>query len=646
MNLGSLKVNNYGKLISIRGTIMRVGQSQLLCTWLTFKCDICHTQQTIRQPDGIMTIPSRCKDGCRNQSKFTPMLISPFTRTEAYQTIRLQESMVGVGLHNETAGRVPRCIDVDLFCDLVDSVSPGDDITVVGIIKVRPQDENCRKNTTNLYKMHLNCVTITSNRNALTNRKLELTAQDYEAFQMIKSEPNTFKLLVNSLCPSIYGHEMIKAGLLLGLFGGDGSIGFESEIEEIMAKTRSPQRTEVHVLIVGDPGVGKSQMLQSCSNVSPRGVFVCGNATTNAGLTVTVRHEKEFGGCIEAGALVLADRGICCIDEFDKMSANHESLLEVMEQQSVSVAKAGVLCTLPARTCILAAANPTGGHYDKSKRISENLKIGSPLLSRFDLVFILLDRPDEVLDSLMTAHIQEMHTKKTVSRLDDNELEPEEEDVDYANCSWRGRKKMMNVHNDDGAPLMERLKLKKDENLDLLPHILMQKYIAHARKVIHPTLTAEATNMLKDYYLKLRAERSVIDTIPVTVRQLEALVRLTKSRARMDLCTEASVKHAKEVLEIARFTMSDVLSVDNSNIPSMSFVSESGKSQKSKIKRFIQILSIKSNILKKTIFSVEEMKQYAASEGVAVNFNVMIETLNQQGILLKKGMTLYKFIPE
>ncbi|KAA0189218.1 hypothetical protein HAZT_HAZT010719, partial [Hyalella azteca] len=213
-----------------------------------------------------------------------------------------------------------------------------------------------------------------------------------------------FRLLVQSLCPTIYGQELVKAGLTLCLFGGcsgsDDAVGI---------------RGEAHILVVGDPGLGKSQMLQACANIAPRGVFVCGNTATSAGLTVSLTRESGSGDySLEGGALVLADRGVCCIDELDKMQhAQHQALLEGMEQQRISVvkgglallegmeqqrisvAKGGLVCTLPARAAVLAAANPVHGHYNKAKTVAENLKISAPLLSRFDLLFILVDRPDE-----------------------------------------------------------------------------------------------------------------------------------------------------------------------------------------------------------------------------------------------------------
>jgi len=233
----------------------------------------------------------------------------------------------------------------------------------------------------------------------------------------IQKQVGLFRLLVHSISPGIFGHEIVKAGLVLTLFGGRRRYSDD--------RHRVSVRGDPHCLIVGDPGMGKSQMLTSVSVLAPRGVYVCGNSATSAGLTVMLHRDKDTGDqTLEAGALVLADQGVCCIDEFDKLGADHDALLEAMEQQSISIAKAGVCCTLPTRASVIAAANPVGGHFkyrhpffffpwfiytnancSKAKTVSENLKLGSALLSRFDLIFILMDRPDQRMDQFLSEHV-------------------------------------------------------------------------------------------------------------------------------------------------------------------------------------------------------------------------------------------------
>lgn len=192
---------------------------------------------------------------------------------------------------------------------------------------------------------------------AFTKDGIDFSKKDlYGIREVLEPGVDTFKLLVNSLCPQIFGHEMVKAGLLLVLMGGRQRIDGKDS-------TGVSTRSNPHILVVGDPGLGKSQLLSATCRAAPRGVYVCGNSATSSGLTVTMKKDPDSGElCLEAGALVLGDQGVCCIDEFDKMT-EHYSLLEAMEQQSISVAKAGMVCNLPARTSIIAAANPIGGHY-------------------------------------------------------------------------------------------------------------------------------------------------------------------------------------------------------------------------------------------------------------------------------------------
>lgn len=509
-----------------------------------------------------MTVPTSCSPTCRAKSNFIPILSSPYTRTEATQMIRLQESMEGPQFD---AGRVPRNIEVCLQQDLVDSVCPGDDVTITGIPKVRPLEETHRKDQASLYKIYLQCVFIVCHKNFRANRKHDFTEKDLEAIRTIKDEPCPFRLLVHSLCPSIYGHELVKAGLILGLFDGSDS-----------DETR---RSASHVLVVGDPGIGKSQMLLACSNVSPRGLFVCGTSSSTAGLTVSVRHEKGHGATLEAGALVLADQGTCCIDEFDKMSSNHQALLEVMEQQTVSIAKAGVQCTLPARCCILAAANPAEGFYNKSKTIAENLKMNPALLTRFDLVFILVDRPDAERDRMLTAHIQALHKRIRMDTISGQSRS--------SGASFHGNFAIDADRLND--PLEQRLQLLPNEEIDVLPHVLMQKYIAYAKKNIHPTLTPEACDILKSFYLELRQANLSGASIPITIRQLEGMIRLTQARARIDLCREATLRHAEDVLEIMKFSLGEVM-CSNIDVPQMTQGNSTRLSQTAQVKFDILLL--------------------------------------------------------
>jgi DNA helicase MCM8 len=249
---------------------------------------------------------------------------------------------------------------------------------------------------------------------------------------------------------------------------------------------------------------------------------------------------------LEAGALVLGDQGCCCIDEFDKMGSQHQSLLEAMEQQSISIAKAGIVCTLPARTSILAAANPMGGHYNKAKTVSENLKMNSALLSRFDLVFILLDKPDEEMDNIISNHVMSLHTGMNKA-------------VIHSGVVRRTSEGSIDVSLNDGSllcsdnSLAERIKIQPHDNIDPIPAPLLRKYISYSRTFIHPKLTPEAITEIQEFYLQLRNQRQQGDSTPITTRQLESLIRLTEARARVELREDATQQDARDVIEIMKF---------------------------------------------------------------------------------------------
>lgn len=622
VNLRSLKQDNYGRLVTVRGTVIRVNSSEVDCSWIAYRCPQCNSEQTIRQTQRFKFIaPTSCKgNGCRARSNFQLIHSSPYTRTTPYQTIRLQESMQS----DHRIGQIPKSIEVELTNDLVDSIGPGDDITLTGIIKVRLEDETGTQ--ASAHKFYIQAITIISNQNNLNVRNSEFTERELEVIQQINHEPNPFNLLVHSLCPSIFGHEMVKAGLILALFGGCS--GEKS--------SGNKPRTQSHVLMVGDPGIGKSHLLQACANVSPRGIFVCGNSTTNAGLTVSIRQERGSGNSLEAGALVLADQGVCCIDEFDKMTANYQSLLQVMEQQTVSIAKAGILVSLPARTCILAAANPSGGHYNKSKTVSENLKIGPTLLSRFDLVFILLDRADANLDNLLTAHIQALHANKSKNTNSLNRRDVQNTQASPLSIGQRGE----GIPHESNASLYERLKLENRQNFNPIPHDVMQKYIGYARKICSPILTDEAKEELKRFYLELRKTNHGVESIPVTTRQLGALIRLTQARARIELSGQATLQHAQDVLAIFRYTMVDLLSTDDGTLQMHRSINGSGMSQATQARKYLQLLQQQ----RKTAFSFVELKDVAESGGFQHNITQIIDSLNIQGFLIKTGRDHYKFM--
>lgn len=306
-----------------------------------------------------------------------------------------------------------------------------------------------------------------------------------------------------------------------------------------------------------------------------------------------------------------------------------------MEQQSVSVAKAGVLCALPARTSILAAANPSSGNYDKSKTVSENLKIWPTLLSRFDLVFILLDKADARQDDLLTKHVQALRANQYNQRND----RQRSTNFTQAPPSFSISSNQLTPPQND-QPLHERLKLSNPNEFQPLAQDVFRKYILYARKFCFPTISAEATQELKNFYAEMRTTSHGIDSVPVTTRQLEALIRMTQARARTELASEATVEHARDVLAILRYTMIDVLSTDKGTLDMKRNTNGAGMSLTTQVKKYLNLLQTRDQ----NTYTVSELRECAVSLGFEKFFSSIIDSLNVQGFLIKKGQNIYKFV--
>lgn len=622
LSFQDLKLHNYGKFVTLIGTVVRVSDVKPFCTYMAFMCVKCQSTQVVLQNDGSYTTPNTCTgDGCFCHI-FKPLLNSPLVQTIPKKTIRLQE----LNIDYSEGGRVPRTVECELTCELTDSCLPGDTVIISGIVIKSHIDERKtfgKDACSYILRISANSVVCVKGKNVdnmdVSSGCIELKSEDLKAIQKMHAEKDLFRLIVASLCPNIYGHELIKAGLILGLFGGRDRSHKEGKKSEFSIRENS------HILIVGDPGLGKSQMLLACANVSPRGVYVCGNSTTSSGLTVTISKEGRGENCLEAGALVLADQGHCCIDEFDKMMHQHSALLEAMEQQTISIAKSGVVCTLPARTSILAAANPSGGHYNRAKTVSENLKIGGSLLSRFDLVFIVQDEPDYETDSRMSKHVMGLHSsdKNTVQK-------------NSAKCNYFSK-----VTEEDNS-LLRRLKIGPNEKIDFIPPSILQKYISYARKFSQPKITPEVSECLKSFYLNMRKQHRLSSSTPITTRQLESLIRLTEARARTELRAFCTRSDAEEVIEIMKYSMRETYSDEHGNLDFDRSIHGSGMSKASQAKKLIKLMTSVASTKGDDCFTVSEIQQLCNKVKFSSSVDSLIATLNEQGFILKKGYQLYQ----
>lgn len=481
-----------GKLVMLEGIVVRASPARPMVMEAAFKCKWCGAISHVVQSGPFLTAPSACSaPECRRKSSFD--FVQGDSTFIDSQDVRIQERPEDL-----PPGQLPRWLDIKLLeRDLVDAARPGDHISVVGITRAvasrLPKVGRLRSFTLHLDTNHIDVE-------SKEPEKILITPEEEEKILELSKDPEIHNKILHSLAPSVYGNEHLKEAIMYLLFGGTAK-----QFPDITI------RGDMNVLILGDPGTAKSQLLQYVSKIAPRGLYTSGRGTTAAGLTAAVLRDKTGGMTLEAGALVLADKGVASIDEMDKMrTEDRVAIHEVMEQHTVSVAKGGIVATLNARTSILAAANPTLGRYDPYRTVSENISLPVTILSRFDLIFVLRDVPEEVKDAQMTEHILDLHQRGTV---------PTE------------------------APIESEL---------------FRKYVSYAKNV-KPSLSNEALDCLKDFYLRMRSASETEGTpVAITARQLESLVRVAEARARIALRDKVTLEDAERAIGIMKISLEQV----------------------------------------------------------------------------------------
>ncbi|CAL8337662.1 unnamed protein product [Lota lota] len=407
-----------------------------------------------------------------------------------YQRITIQESPGKVA-----AGRLPRSKDAILLADLVDNCRPGDEIELTGIYH---NNYDGSLNMANGFPVF--ATVILANHIACRDQRVAvgaLTDEDVKAIMALSKDERIGERVFASIGPSIYGHEDIKRALGLALFGGEPkNPGGKHKV-----------RGDINILLCGDPGTAKSQFLKYVEKVASRAVFTTGQGASAVGLTAYVqRHPVSREWTLEAGALVLADRGVCLIDEFDKMNdADRTSIHEAMEQQSISISKAGIVTSLQARCTVIAASNPIGGRYDPSLTFSENVDLTEPIVSRFDVLCVVRDTVDPVQDEMLARFVVGSHIKHHPS------------------------------NKEGGMAGLEEVILPNSSDVPLIPQELLRKYIIYAKEKIHPKLNQMDQDKVARIYSELRKESMATGSIPITVRHIESMIRLAEAHARIHL---------------------------------------------------------------------------------------------------------------
>ncbi|CAL5229434.1 g12756 [Coccomyxa viridis] len=452
----------------------------------------------------------------------------------------------------ETAppGQLPRSTEIYAEDDLVDACKPGDRVSVVGIYKAVPP----RANGTTSGQFRAVLVANNVKRMVRDAASAAITVQDIRNVEQLAADPNVLDVLARSLAPSIYGHNLIKKGLILLLLGG----------RERNLANGTHLRGDINCLMVGDPGVAKSQLLRAVMNVAPLAVSTTGRGSSGVGLTAAITHDADTGEKrLEAGAMVLADRGIVCIDEFDKMNdGDRVAIHEVMEQQTVTIAKAGIQTSLNARCSVVAAANPLYGSYDKNESLSRNIHLPDSLLSRFDMLFVVLDNLSSQRDREIGAHVLGQHRYRAPGddgksghvqdRLDDDLDMEDAEDEDADPTAGMYAKYDRCLHGPRAELTQPPLSV-----------AFLKKFLTIIkRRASDIELTGEAMEVIGDYYAELRSQADT-NALPITVRTLETIIRLSTAAAKARLSTGVEAKD----VEVAKDILGAILSGHMEGMP-------------------------------------------------------------------------------
>jgi len=521
------------KMTSVSGMVVRASEVKPLAKELTYKCLDKHISKFTLLDGMSLDKAVKCQSP---KCPYTNLaIVAEESRFIDFQIVRLQELPEDL-----PPGQLPHYVNVSMKQDLVDYARPGDRIILTGIVRIEQERvSGVKQSESALYRLRMdgNNIEFIGGRGIKGSRRTEreeISPDEQKIIRTLSKNPDIYDRLIASFAPHIRGHELFKEAILLLIVGST----------QRALSDGSKVRGDINVFLVGDPGTAKSEMLKFCARIAPRGLYTSGRGSTAAGLTAAVVRDASGIFMLEAGAVVLGDQGLVCIDEFDKMRPEDRSALhEVMEQQSASIAKGGIVATLNARTSILAAANPMFGKYDPFKNLTENVNLPIPLLTRFDLVFVVRDIPHEEKDRQIAQHI-------------------------------------LSQHGTSGT-----------DTTSLIDVDILTKYLAYAKRN-DPVLTKEAENKIMEFYLKMRSVEGEDKEkmITITPRQLEGLIRLSTARARILLKNQVEEDDADRAIYLFNEMLKNAGIDVNTGKIDIGVLQGRPRSEVSKLATFMEIL--------------------------------------------------------
>ena len=608
VKIRDIRSNDIGKLVGIEGLVTKATEVRPRVIEAVFECPFCGHIFSLGQSGRQFREPMECEKesgGCGRKIQRFKLLVDQCKFVNA-QKVRLQESPEEL-----RGGELPQTLDVNLEDDISGEISPGDRIVVVGIL--RSYQRMTQFGKTPFFDIYLDGNSLEVKEEEF--EEIEITDDDEREIMALKNQPGLYEKLVGSIAPSIYGYHEIKEAMVLQLFAG-----VPKDLPD-----GSRVRGDIHLLLVGDPGVAKSQLLTYLVKLAPRGLYTGGKSSSAAGLTAAAVRD-EFGEgrwTLEAGALVLADKGIAAVDEIDKMrKEDRDALHEAMEQQTVSIAKAGIMARLNSRCALLAAANPLGGRFNRYDPISKQINMPPTLVSRFDLIYTMMDKPDEERDTRTAEHIIKTH---------------------YAGELLARLKNVGKV--DEGGE--KRLREQMQAMAPAVESELFRKYVAWSKRNIYPVMTEEAKNKFMEFYIGLRRQGYEDEEapVPVTARQLEALIRLGEASARAELSDKITVDDAERVINVTTYCLKQVFVDPETGKLDTDWVTVgTTKTRRDRARSIRDIIKELENEYGEEV-PLEEVLDLAEEEGMERGkAEDIIEVMKRDGLLFSPGSGVIKFV--